>query len=209
MSAALWTNARHLIAAGPAALVTAPVAVEVTTLADSAPAGYGAGPREWAPAWSSRRGALLPTGWASTWALPTMLLLPCTTITAVPREKPHFKENKPLAWERVQRGTWPPCCHLLPIASCPQVLVVTGNTWRKQRPSGSPDDLSVPNLLLCSWPFPHDQPAGKMHWRCLSARARQGTHGHRFPDTAHSAAFQRLAPAAGTQAGKTKEAIQI
>lgn len=74
------------------------------------------------------------------WALPTMHLRPHTAITAGPGEKLCFKENKPsgLGAEGLEVSpgvqpwdTWPRCCHL-PITSCPEMLVVGGNTWRKE-----------------------------------------------------------------------------
>jgi len=83
-----------------AVLVTAPVTVEVTAPSDSAPAGCGASPVEGAPGWSSQQRSLLPMGWTSPQALPAVPPPPCTAVTAVPREKPRFKENKPSGLER-------------------------------------------------------------------------------------------------------------
>lgn len=56
------------------------------------------------------------------WALPTVPLPPCTAVTAVPREKLYFKENKSPslgvagqeASPRAQRDKLHCCCHLLP-----------------------------------------------------------------------------------------------
>lgn len=117
MSTVPWTNAKYLITAGPAVLVTASVMVEVTTPEDTAGVAEGGRHQDRAASKNLSMGQASPHGTfqhAST-AMNSNFSCSHRKSCILMKKKPSSLGAEGLEVRpKMQWDMWPNCCHLLP-----------------------------------------------------------------------------------------------